>query len=194
MTNPTATVLIGLPASGKSTYTKSLSYDFFKYSTDDQIEELASHYGLTYSEAFADSYDEALSLVNSFLDIAKSQRKNIVFDQTNLAIKKRKATLENLPGGYRKIGVCFLPPSCREDLEILKYRLGNRQGKEIGWGIVKGMMKTFDMPTITEGFDEIHYFDPFPRGGMMRLSHVDSIFWHFTYSRSAIADINNLEM
>jgi hypothetical protein len=54
---------------------------------------------------------------------------------------------------YEHIAVVFETPSRIE----LKQRLASRPGKEIPWVIIEGMMASFEMPTIEEGFSEIIY-------------------------------------
>jgi len=47
-------VMVGLPAMGKSTMTKDMYGldEMFVYSTDRFIEDAATHFGITYDEAF----------------------------------------------------------------------------------------------------------------------------------------------
>lgn len=155
---PTLIVLVGLPASGKST---SIPKDFsgFIYSTDNYIEEKAAVVGKTYSEAFQDFIGSVTKAMNDQLADAIRQRADIIWDQTNLAPKKRRSILKQIPGDYTKICVCRMPPQNEEEMKEIKARLASRPGKDIPDYVLENMLRSFVKPSRDEGFDNVLFFD-----------------------------------
>lgn len=160
---PTCYVMVGLPASGKSTRVQQLcdmDPDVFVYSTDRFIEDAASHFGTTYDAAFRDNIDSATAAMNQYLDAAISDKQNVVWDQTNLGVKKRSKIINRMKQvGYAVECECVLPPETVEDIAEWNRRLHSRQGKTIDEGVITNMVKTFVIPTIEEGFDSVVYWD-----------------------------------
>ena len=152
MLKPTFYMMVGLPGSGKSTFAKALQEDFdcAYLSTDDLVEELAKERGETYSEGFTWVIDKATQLFHQNLKEALSAYKNIIHDQTNLTVKKRKSILSQLPKKYNKICVVV---EC-DDVERQE-RLANRPGKVIPTHIDISMQKLYEQPTNDEGWDYI---------------------------------------
>lgn len=101
----TCIVMVGLPATGKSTRVRELTAmnpDAFVYSTDNLIEEWAKGQGWTYDFAFAKYIDKATSEMNRMLDTAIRERMDIIWDQTNLGAKKRVKIINRMRNaGYR---------------------------------------------------------------------------------------------
>lgn len=158
-----AIILIGLPASGKSTFRDQFPHlDPFIYSTDDVIEEIAKENNSTYAETFSDEVVKlALETANTRLAEAIEQGRNILWDQTNLGMYKRTKALITIPDDYYKTGYVFLPPLWESDYETLERRLTSREGKDIPKSVMIDMMDRYQMPTITEGFDDLIYLNPF---------------------------------
>ena len=77
------------------------------------------------------------------LDSAIQQNKDIIWDQTNLSVKHRKEKLKKFET-YHKIAVYF---STAYDVV--------RPGKTIPNHIVEQMMRSIEIPTRKEGFEEI---------------------------------------
>ena len=152
--NPQLIVLVGAPASGKSTYIKNAGLnDYVIISTDAIIEEAADREGKTYSEIFQDTIKVATTLANIKFDNAIADKKNIVFDQTNMSAKKRKGILSRIPKFYTCKVVVFNIP-----LEVVERRAAERcaqTGKCIPAHVIADMYKRFEMPTLQEGFDDI---------------------------------------
>ncbi|AKF13658.1 putative polyA polymerase [Sinorhizobium phage phiN3] len=187
MNNPFVTFLIGLPASGKSTFCERnyATVDHHRYSTDDEIEAIAKREGKTYSDVFKDAYKEANRIANQKLDWAINDGKdNVVWDQTNLSSAKRIRSLESFGDNYVKIGAVFLPPLTLQDVETLKHRLDSRPGKTIPWHVITNMIGTFEIPTIDEGFDRLKFYDSF-RGDFFptEIFNIQQIFEYFRFSR-----------
>lgn len=161
-------VLVGLPGSGKSTYIKEVerAYAFqcdysgqitkpfhTVISTDSVIEEIAAELGSTYNQTFRALIRFAERYEKMRFREALAHGFNIIYDQTNVTAKKRKAILSSVPSQYRKIAVVFNPP-----FDILKERLEKRAqdtGKVISLNMVEDMQKRFEYPSLEEGFNEI---------------------------------------
>jgi len=168
MPKPICTVMVGLPAMGKSTivdaernFYEKIGELLFIYSTDKFIEEAASHFGITYNEAFEDNIKAATDSMNALLDTAIKECRGIIWDQTNLGVGKRRKIINRMKqAGYQVRCVCIVPPEEGHisDLKDWKYRLANRPGKTIPDEVLSNMYKSFVMPTIDEGFDMITFY------------------------------------
>lgn len=145
-------VLVGVPASGKSTWVKN--QDWAKHipvvSTDRFVEEHAAKEGKTYSDVFDGYMPVAVRLMANQVLICQANKKDIIWDQTSTSVATRAKKIRMLPE-YRKIAVVFPTPPIDE----LQKRLASRPGKEIPWEVVQHMIDNWEHPTIEEGFDEI---------------------------------------
>jgi tRNA uridine 5-carbamoylmethylation protein Kti12 len=163
MSEPICTVMVGLPAMGKSTLIEGMhKSDAFIYSTDKFIEDAASHFGITYDEAFEDNIKNATVSMNALLDTAIKEKNDVIFDQTNLGVGKRRKIINRMKqAGYQVRCDCIVPPEEGHfsDLKDWKYRLANRPGKTIPDEVLSNMYKSFVMPTIEEGFDMITFYN-----------------------------------
>lgn len=153
---PIIYVLVGLPGSGKSTYIKKLLEDsnkeFVIVSTDNELERIAKEQNKTYSDVFNDNIKLATSLMNDAAQNAIKERKNIIWDQTNLYEKKRRKILNSIPKEYRKIAIVF---QVGEDVLFSRLKDREETGKIIPKHVIDNFIKTFEFPTKDEGFDEI---------------------------------------
>jgi predicted kinase len=154
---PYFVVLIGLPCSGKTTFTESIK-DHIVLSSDEVIEGIGLHVGKSYSEVWKDIKDPATKIVEAQIPLLTYQKANVVIDKTNLTKKSRAKTLELIKNkkDYRKIAVYFEVPD-----EILDARLQerNKTGKVISPEIMKKMKSSYQIPTKDEGFHEIIKLD-----------------------------------
>ena len=146
--------LIGVPASGKSTWVKNQDWakDCVVVSTDDFVEDYAKEVGATYNDVFDDYMPTAVKLMAEKVERAREQGKDIIWDQTSMSIKSRKRKFNMLPD-YEHIAVVFKTPEADE----LKRRLDSRPGKNIPDHVMKSMMDNYDIPTEEEGFKEIWF-------------------------------------
>lgn len=153
-------VLVGLPGSGKSTEArKHHNGDWFYYSTDNYIEDVAKIKGMTYSDIFSSTIKKATNVMNDGVKEAFENGHSILWDQTNMTKKKRKGILDRTPKGYEKICFCFIPPRNKYEDEELHRRLVNRPGKEIPEHVMKNMKDQYEKPTLDEGFDKVYFFN-----------------------------------
>lgn len=145
--------LVGLQASGKSTYTKKLKgYEIV--SNDIQVDEYAKKKGITYTEAWHElDYDKEVKAksIKQFHK-AVNDGKNIIIDNTNMTKKSRQYYLDNVPKNYKKIAILFSIPE--KELKKRLDKRGKETGKVIPWEAIENMKKKYDPPTKGE-FDEI---------------------------------------
>lgn len=154
---PEIYVLIGLPGSGKSTWTQrklaSSGKAFAVISSDNHLEAMAKKEGIGYSEAWKKYIGEATGRMKQDFRDAVAAGQNIIWDQTNLSKKKRRGILQQVPAHYIKVAVDFNV----EDRELMR-RLADRAektGKHIPETTIKEMGKTYQAPSKDEGFDKI---------------------------------------
>jgi tRNA uridine 5-carbamoylmethylation protein Kti12 len=163
MSEPICTVMVGLPGLGKSTLIEGMyKTDTFIYSTDNFIEAWASEKDKTYDEVFSEMIAEATTVMNSALEIVISGRLDIIWDQTNLGVGKRRKIINRMKqAGYQVRGECIMPPEPAHisDQKDWKFRLANRAGKTIPQNILTKMIESFTLPTVSEGFDMITFYN-----------------------------------
>ena len=148
---PNFYMLIGVPASGKSTWIKQNKPGALVASSDDYIEKVADKAGSTYNAAFDDNIKAANQHARYIAKQAFDLGADLIWDQTNLTRKSRKAKLAIVPKHYKKIAVYFPTPAP----EVHKKRLDGRPGKNIPDFVMNSMIKTLEPPSKEEGFDEI---------------------------------------
>ena len=150
------TLLVGVPASGKSTWIKQQHLDDYQYddtigivSTDLVIETIAELYDMTYDECFRDLISFAEKVMWEDLEIYATQGLSIYIDRTNLSVKSRKKFIDFLePYGYRVEAMMFPIP----EKEEWDRRLNMRKGKTIPFHVLESMVKNYQEPSLDEGF------------------------------------------
>lgn len=162
-------MLVGLPGTGKSTWSDrfkrnhraELNEQSYKtnipyrwnlsvISTDNIIEMIAEEHRLTYNQMFDNiTYSFAEKMSHKLAKFAFERNDIVIWDQTNLTIKSRARKLELVPVHYKKICIVFGMP------DDLTQRLESRVGKTIPEDVMMNMIKSYQQPTITEGFDDI---------------------------------------
>ena len=148
---PTLYMLVGVPGSGKTTWTKTNRGNALVASSDDFIEKQAEKMGATYSGVFDDYIKAANTHAIQTARKAFSDKLDLIWDQTNLTKNGRRNKLKMVPNDYKKVAVYFNTPH----QDILKKRLSNRPGKNIPDYVLNTMIKTIEKPSKDEGFDEI---------------------------------------
>ena len=146
--------LVGVPASGKSTWIKNQDWllGVTVVSTDPFVEDYASEQGKTYSEVFAEYMPRAIDLMIEQVVFAREHGHTIIWDQTSTTVKSRIRKFRMLPD-YEHIAVVFRTPP-RDELDV---RLSGRPGKHIPKNVVDNMIANWEEPTLEEGFNEIWY-------------------------------------
>lgn len=146
--------LVGVPASGKSTWVENQDWALTcaKVSTDKWVEIYSKEVGRTYSEVFVDFMPTAVELMAKEVVVAREMNRNIIWDQTSTTVKSRAKKFAMLPD-YEHIAVVFKTPEHKE----LMSRLMSRPGKDIPDHVIASMIASWEDPTEEEGFKEIWY-------------------------------------
>ena len=146
--------LIGVPASGKSTWVRAQNWIVgMEYvSTDHHVHAYAEQQGKTYEEVFKDYMPTAVDLMAQEVVAAREAGRDVIWDQTSTTVKSRARKFNMLPN-YWHIAVVFRTPR----IDVLKERLALRTGQPIPWEVVQGMIDNWEEPTNEEGFKEIWY-------------------------------------
>jgi tRNA uridine 5-carbamoylmethylation protein Kti12 len=152
--DPIFIMLVGLPASGKTTVRRSIvdlwPRPIVQLTTDYVIDSLAAEHGSTYNEMFKSGIDQATKIMALWRQQAIMTRVDMIHDQTNLTVKSRARKLAGLPSCYRKIAV-----TVKVDEGVRIFRLGNRPGKVIPYYVDQEMQQSYEAPTLAEGFDAV---------------------------------------
>ena len=146
--------LVGVPASGKSTWIKNQEWaaDCVVVSTDDFVEAYAREQGKTYSEVFVEYMPTAVNLMADKVVQAREAGKDIIWDQTSTTLVSRIRKFNMLPD-YEHIAVVFKTPEHKE----LFRRLWSRPGKDIPEHVIASMIASWEEPTVEEGFKEVWF-------------------------------------
>ena len=146
--------LIGVPASGKSTWVSNQDWakECAYVSTDNYVEAYAKHVGKTYSEVFSLVMTDAVAAMVESVILASSMKQDIIWDQTSTTIKSRARKFNMLPD-YEHIAIVFKTPEHKE----LYRRLLSRPGKDIPDHVIASMIASWEDPTEEEGFSQIWY-------------------------------------
>lgn len=156
------TIMVGLPACGKSTYVQKILEPKTVYiSTDAYLEMKATELGLTYNDVFTDYIKEATSVMEGLAKNAIAQKQDVIWDQTNLTAKKRRSIMSRFPKSYRVECVVMKIPTKPMEFVEWKKRLDGRPGKTIPKHIMVSMGNSYQEPTADENFSEITYVNSF---------------------------------
>lgn len=138
-------MLIGLPASGKSTYAEKLRKDGYHIHSSDAIrEELTGD--VNSQDKNTDVFSELHKRVKNDLQNGIS----CVYDATNMSMKRRKAFLDEIKKfDCKKTCILFVVP-----VEVCKERNQHRERK-VPDSVFDKMLKQFQCPYYYEGWDEI---------------------------------------
>jgi len=144
--------LVGVPASGKSTWIKDQIWalGLTVVSTDAFVEDYARSQGKTYSEVFKDYMPTAVNLMAEQVVRARELGHDIIWDQTSTTIASRARKFNMLPD-YEHIAVVFRTPEKAE----LERRLAGRPGKVIPQYVIEQMIDGWEEPMLDEGFSQI---------------------------------------
>lgn len=153
----TCTILIGPPAAGKSTWCYNHNGYGHIISSDDVIEEVAEAFNLTYSECFSTLVDFANMIFWKRLSHISNLGEDFIVDRTNMSIQSRKKIIDIVKQhGYAVNAVVFPAPEKTE----WNRRLASRPGKTIPDYVITNMMKSFQFPSLEEGFNSIDVYEP----------------------------------
>lgn len=147
-------MLIGLPASGKTTYRnkfKATNPGYETLSTDDIIEDVAQVYGYKYEDVFESAMKLADKIFHDDFDILSNMGTDLILDRTHLSKKVRSGYLEQLKHYDVKAVVFDIDEGTRKE------RAASRGGKFIPEHIIDNMKSRYEEPTLDEGFSSIEW-------------------------------------
>ena len=138
-------MLVGLPASGKSTYAKKLREQGYHIHSSDAIRE-----ELTGDVNTQDKNTNVFATLHKRVKDDLSNGISCVYDATNMSMKRRKAFLDEIKkyGCYKKCVLFVIP------VEVCKERNSNRE-RRVPDEVFDKMLKSFWVPMKYEGWDEI---------------------------------------
>lgn len=152
---PWVMVLIGPPLSGKDTWIRNNNLlESAVMISRDQI--LLDVYG-------SDNYDEAFKNVNqkevdrvlqSSMQKAIKEKKNIIVNMTNMTRKRRTHTLSFFSDDYNKLAILF-PILSDEEYEVRNTKRAKEELKNIPPHVLKNMIASYQPVSKEEGFNKI---------------------------------------
>ncbi len=141
----TLTLMVGLPGSGKSTYTKTKIDSRTKILTSDEIQR--ELFGFDENPEHNDIIFE--TLLNRAREFLK-QGKDVLIDTTNTSVENRKKTLSHFEDlKIRRAAIVIENP-----VEICIKQDSIRR-RNVGEQAIRELAENFSYPTKAEGFDEI---------------------------------------
>lgn len=151
-------MLIGIPGSGKSSIAneiKSQYPDVVIISSDIYIDKVAKEKGLTYSALYKDTIEDAEKWASKELENAIKNKKNIVWDQTNVFESARKKKITRMHQNKYEVIAMSLELTT-EELNKRHTKRKNEGGKYISYKIIQNMIENYTRPHYGEGFVEIY--------------------------------------
>lgn len=139
-------MLVGLPASGKSTFTQEVVEgrdDIIVVSSDAIREEL---YG---DESIQQDHAKVFEIMAQRTKEALKNGVHVIYDATNISRKKRKGLLQQLPKFSHKTVVYFAT-----DFQTVKHQNNNRE-RVVPLDAIERMYKNLQIPIYSEGWDNI---------------------------------------
>lgn len=153
---PDFIVLVGLPASGKSTFAEDLAanyndlgYPCVVLSSDAIRKQLWG------SEEDQQHPETVFQVMRQKTKKALSEGKSVIYDATNLSRKRRVGLLQDLGKSFEGKKICAVVFARPE--EILR-RNGARE-RHVPEEVIHKMLLSYQPPCYGEGFDEIHYIN-----------------------------------
>lgn len=139
-------IMVGLPASGKSTYVKKMKecFSIVSVSTDDLRKELLGD--ISNQNQNTEVFDEAYKRIQFYLE----KGLDVIFDATNINYKKRMDVINRFKKYANNINAIMMATPYEECLERNKNR--KRQVPE---DVIKRMYMNFYVPQYFEGFNKI---------------------------------------
>lgn len=155
-------VLVGIPASGKSTHAKLLEIkeNAIVVSSDSMRKEL---YG---DENVQDNNSDLFEKMNERINTLLSDGENVIYDATNINRKRRVHLIKNVIEAD-EYHVYYMNTSVGKCL----YNDSNRNRK-VGFNVIDKMYKNMNIPTILEGWDTVNFVSD----GYVKEKHYKYVF------------------
>ena len=150
---PFVIILSGIPMSGKTTWIKENYPDTKTISRDEIVMEV---YGSrNYNDAFRNVDQKKVDKVlRDRLTQANLANENVIVDMTNLTAKTRAKNLSYFSDNFYKVSVALPILGSSEYKRRNELRMIN-ENKFIPYNVINSMINTYQLPTDSEGFDEI---------------------------------------
>ncbi|CAA3001604.1 heterogeneous nuclear ribonucleo U 1 [Olea europaea subsp. europaea] len=157
-------MMVGLPASGKTTWAENWKKEhpekrYVLLGTNLALEQmkvpglLRKH---NYGERFEHLMDRATGIFNTLLSRASKMPRNFIIDQTNVFKGARKRKLKPF-ADYRKIAVVVFPRP--EELKLRAAKRFKEMGKEVPAEAVNSMLANYSLPKSMDMHGTDEYFD-----------------------------------
>jgi len=153
----TITLLIGIPGSGKSYFSKNMNPYGKVFSTDETMLKYAEEkcgvkndYNRAFQNVSNSKFNWVEHTINECFEHAKTTCENVVLDATNLTKKKRNIIVRKAKSQRYKVRYIMF---WRDFEKCLQKRDGN---KTIPLDVYKRMMQSFSFPQIQE-YDELQH-------------------------------------
>ena len=148
-------LLVGPPLSGKDTYIRTIGFSNYQIISRDDI-MMSLHENNDYSQAFYSVDQKKVdTILQSQIELAKSEGKNVIINMTNLSKKSRYRHLSKFDSEkYEKTAIVF------PRLDLAEYGIRNNkrkteENKSIPLSVMKSMLDSWQEVTMDEGFDKI---------------------------------------
>lgn len=168
-------MLVGLPASGKSTYAKGIeengifahgnTLDFSVFSSDEYRKKLFGN------ENSQDNNDLVFTTMHNDIIKAMNNNENIVYDACNISAKRRKEYLKSLKKYKEYIFMCRVFATPYEECQ----RRNIKRKNSIPSKVIKKMYINFEVPFYNEGWDNIQIYQNYPIKNLTINNFFDSI-------------------
>ena len=165
---PKIYVLVGPPGVGKSKWVNDNVQNPHIVSYDNAVKAVAAAHNLKYDDLAGPKAGNLGKIVRAHekdqVTNAVASGKDIVVDKTNMTAKSRRRALSVIKGSedrYDKVAV-FFDFRGMEPLVLwsVKKRAEEEGDKNIDPQVVENMMRSLELPTQDEGFDDILVVDP----------------------------------
>lgn len=162
MNKPILYMLVGLPASGKSSWAEK-HRGFYRYPNKDYTWWVSSDH-VRWSNHLKDN-NKVFNIVHKKVFEALKRGDNAIYDATNISRKCRIAFLKDLEQkkiDCKKVCLLFLTP-----VYLCKERNAEREGNaRVPEEVIDRMLRQFQLPMMSEGWDEIR----------IETSQIDTVF------------------
>jgi predicted kinase len=165
-------MLIGLPGSGKSTYAK-------KYLLNDNTVYLASDDLRIEMFGFEDQThnEELFNKMNKRCKEALQNGKDVIYDATNLARKRRKHFISTVCKGFDVDAILFCCP-----IDIIQARNITREERHLPDDKLEQLISNIDVPVYYEGFKNIYIFSSYEYQDLMLSAEYEKTYKYNQYN------------
>lgn len=157
-------MMIGLPASGKTTWAEKLKASqpekMYNILGTNLIIDKMKVMGLPRKKNYAGRWDvlidKSTKCLNKLLEIAAGKKRNYIIDQTNVYASARRRKMQPFEGFQRK-AVVIVPTE--EDYKTRLELQGKEEGKDVPEHAILEMKANFSLPEEGVLFDSIEYVE-----------------------------------